>query len=733
MAMSTKLTTLLMHLLPVAALLATALSTSIMPLGDSISLGCGDAATLDPATGGCDLAFNCSVHPLGPDRHSPIQVPNTCPAWDHARTCHRGYRTRLFSLLSQAGHAVSLVGPIKTGPLTEPDAAVSHAAFPGATIGEVAGSWGSANLWELWTATSPPPDLVLSLLGTNDMWVSFWQPSVTDAGPILATYASLLQNLTTLWPHTHVIVGSIPAMPTQILMAEQLGGNPAARALYEGFNAGLPPLVASLQAEGRAVSFADVGRTSGLCPLPTPTPEWPYGGASGLCCVNDAVHPTGPGYDLLAARWFDAVAPLLTPARAAAAPPAFAPRATPAAFFVDANSGSDTNDGSTPALAFKTLKKMNSVLYTGLQGAATISLAGVFTEGLFMELDKACGSTDGVLRITSTNPAQPAVLKPVSLDAISIYTFQAPACGLNIAIDSLVLVGDGTLAKNETVFGINLYHDAPGSISGFSVSNIDASGFSGGGLSIMRFNSSGATGWIQNVTVQNSAFHDNPGVPSATFGRSCGFGATISGVQGGSVSNCTFAKNGKLFDKQGGGPSGLAVADADGIQVTGCTATDNLSQKSGGSGFDLDGGVTNSVVANCVASGNYANGFQLASYADYPGIDLNNNGWNENNTIRDCTSTGDGYGDSWSAIGVLPFDQPVTNYLISNVSVTLPAKCTAWGQSWGYYGFYIEPQNAWPGTDEPLTGSIVNCPISCTGLTTTLTLACDSTGNPECK
>ena len=374
-----------------------------------------------------------------------------------------------------------------------------------------------------------------------------------------------------------------------------------------------------------------------------------------------------------------------------------------------------------------------SVMYSGLQGAATISLSGVFMEGLFLELDKTCGSADGVFRITSTDTSQPAVLKPVSLDAISIYTFQAPACGLNIAIDNLVLVGDGTLSKNETVYGISLYHDAPGSISNFLISNIDASGFSGGGLSIMRFNSSGATGWIQNVTVLDSIFHDNPGVPSATFDRSCGFGATIGGVEGGLINNCTFSTNGKLFDKQGGGPSGLAIADADGITVSDCVANDNLSQKSGGGGIDLDGGVTNSLVANCATSGNYGNGFQLASYADYPGITLNNNGWNENNTIKDSTSTGDGYGDSWSAIGVLPFNEPVTNYLISNLSVTLSAKCTTWGQSWGYYAFYVEPQNAWPGTDEPLTGSIKDCPVSCPGVSTSFSLTCDSSGNPECQ
>ena len=35
----------------------------------------------------------------------------------------------------------------------------------------------------------------------------------------------------------------------------------------------------------------------------------------------------------------------------------------PAAYFVDANSGSDNNDGSSPTSAFKTLKKMNRCVH----------------------------------------------------------------------------------------------------------------------------------------------------------------------------------------------------------------------------------------------------------------------------------------------------------------------------------------------------------------------------------
>ena len=40
----------------------------------------------------------------------------------------------------------------------------------------------------------------------------------------------------------------------------------------------------------------------------------------------------------------------------------------PVAYFVDANSGSDNNDGGSPTSAFKTLKKMNGCVF--LTGAA---------------------------------------------------------------------------------------------------------------------------------------------------------------------------------------------------------------------------------------------------------------------------------------------------------------------------------------------------------------------------
>jgi len=301
---------------------------SLMPLGDSITLGCGDAATLDNATLGCGAScpqcgsnFNCSTMPLGPDRkNASDHHNNTCPAWNYGRTCHGGYRTRLYALLEAAGYAARMTGPIQTGPLSLSDAAVSHAGFPGATIVEIGGSWDGDDLFGLWTSPQYQPDLIISHCGVNDMWGAFWDPSVTDAAAIIASYLDMLNRTTLIWPTTGVLVSTITEMPTQILMALQLGGNPAAAHVYADFQARLPGMVAALQALGRRVFFADVAGATQLCPVPPPDPEYPYGGISGLCCVNDDVHPTAAGYDRFAAAWFDAISKLVGPPPGAVPP-----------------------------------------------------------------------------------------------------------------------------------------------------------------------------------------------------------------------------------------------------------------------------------------------------------------------------------------------------------------------------------------------------------------------------
>ena len=107
---------LLVALVLAAAARTTCEALTILPLGDSITFGCGDSCP--------GRSYDCTTNetldcpdPLGPS------------------TCQGGYRTRLWQLLSDSGVDATFVGPLTTGPSTAPARARGHAGFSGAAIG----------------------------------------------------------------------------------------------------------------------------------------------------------------------------------------------------------------------------------------------------------------------------------------------------------------------------------------------------------------------------------------------------------------------------------------------------------------------------------------------------------------------------------------------------------------------------------------------------------------------
>lgn len=76
---------------------------------------------------------------------------------------------------------------------------------------------------------------------------------------------------------------------------------------------------------------------------------------------------------------------------------------------------------------------------------------------------------------------------------------------------------------------------------------------------------------------------------------------------------------------------------------------------------------------------NYGPGLYACSFGDYNGSIMNNYGWNENNTIRNSKSLGDGYGHKFSSLSVFPTQVPLTNLLFENIVV-----CGKDGQGWAW-------------------------------------------------
>jgi hypothetical protein len=91
--------------------------------------------------------------------------------------------------------------------------------------------------------------------------------------------------------------------------------------------------------------------------------------------------------------------------------------------------------------------------------------------------------------------------------------------------------------------------------------------------------------------------------------------------------------------REGNGPVGIWAWESNNVRIQYCISYRNKTSKNAkdGGGFDLDGGVTNSVVQNCISFGNEGAGFGLFQYDG--ASDWSNNNIRYNISINEATTT----------------------------------------------------------------------------------------------
>ncbi|MFA1773804.1 right-handed parallel beta-helix repeat-containing protein, partial [Rufibacter glacialis] len=141
----------------------------------------------------------------------------------------------------------------------------------------------------------------------------------------------------------------------------------------------------------------------------------------------------------------------------------------------------------------------------------------------------------------------------------------------------------------------------------------------------------------RNITLKNCLAEDNPGDPTILDNHS-GNGILIELTKGALVEHCTATNNGWDMPRTGNGPVGIWVASSDSVIIQHCISYRNKTSAGGldGGGFDLDGGVTNSIIQYCLSYENDGAGFGLFQW-DGAGD------W-DNNIIRYSISLDDGKG-----------------------------------------------------------------------------------------
>lgn len=247
---------------------AAAAPVAVLPLGDSITHGCGSTAV-------------------------PPQWGATCTAADG------GYRYPLWAALNNgtAGRGLVYVGSVQSGPaeLCGSPAGCAHEGHPG---------WRTDQLLQILNKTlqTTSPEVVLLHAGTNDIGQN-------------KTLPQTLANLRTIVAWTLAYRAPGAASPPKVLLASILNMvnsfNPQWQPAVAAYNKQLPALAASFPAG--AVTFVDVEGLSGLCDAPPSTLccNCNAGAASCPPAGYDRVHPTFAGYEKMGAAWAPSLKPLL--------------------------------------------------------------------------------------------------------------------------------------------------------------------------------------------------------------------------------------------------------------------------------------------------------------------------------------------------------------------------------------------------------------------------------------
>lgn len=236
-----------------------------------------------------------------------------------------------------------------------------------------------------------------------------------------------------------------------------------------------------------------------------------------------------------------------------------------------------------------------------------------------------------------------ATINSGNKEAFSIYASS------NFKISNINFSGSGRKNGNTTD-GLRLVN-----CSDLSLERIDISGFQKSGFFIydcvnvkvdnILAHDNGACGILvegdyqkrisNNIHIVNCHTDNNPGDPT-NFDNHSGNGILVGNCKNVLIEYCTATNNGWDMPRIGNGPVGIWAYEADSVTIQYCISYKNKTAKGAadGGGFDLDGGVTNSVIQYCLSYDNWGSGYGIYQY--------NSASYWYNNTVRYCISINDG-------------------------------------------------------------------------------------------
>ncbi len=313
------------------------------------------------------------------------------------------------------------------------------------------------------------------------------------------------------------------------------------------------------------------------------------------------------------------------------------------------NNGSDASNGSIE----QPLKSLQHIPALHLQPGDTLYLAAgqVFSGSIF--LDTTVSGTQAAPIVISSYGRGKATIRSGNAAGLTMHKTA------HIAVHNLIFEGAGRKSGSITD-GIIINESRYISIDSIIVTGFQKAGllvYSSANIHIKRVHAceNGAAGIYvlgkssktdcRDILISHCTAENNPGDPANLTNHSG------NGILAGLCTNVTIqysvaTNNGWDMPRKGNGPVGIWCYEADSVTIQHCIAYGNKTSPGGGDGggFDLDGGVTNSVIQYCLSYDNEGAGFGIFQYAGA-------SPWH-NNTIRYCISENDGNASSAPA-GVL--------------------------------------------------------------------------------
>jgi hypothetical protein len=335
-------------------------------------------------------------------------------------------------------------------------------------------------------------------------------------------------------------------------------------------------------------------------------------------------------------------------------------------------SGDDSKDGTSPQTAWKTLARASKQEFGPgdnllLEGGAT------FQGTLALGMDDG-GTQDAPISVTSYGQGR-ATIDAGAKNGIDVYN----TAGIQIWELNVRGGWDAAAQAGNEGVGIQFYMDLGGAkkLAGVAIDRVDVRGFMKGGISIGASPLDTTKSGFRAVRITNCSVHDNGDSGIGTWGyfdpkatayahedvtvRGCavfqnegiagksantGSGIVLGDVKGALVEHNVAYENGARNDFPGGGPVGIWAWDSDGVVIQFNESHHNRTKTADGDGFDLDGGVTRSVLQYNYSHDNDGAGLLVAQF---PGArPMKDNIIRYNVSENDCRNDAHGAINFWN-------------------------------------------------------------------------------------